>query len=57
MSLYGEELAVLDVTRTDAEPHVVNPRLVHELRRILTTHPGRAPFTCGSTGRAAGACC
>ncbi|MFC5819608.1 DNA polymerase III subunit alpha [Nonomuraea harbinensis] len=50
-SFYAEEIAVLDVTRADAEPPVVisirenqlNPRLVREFKHILTTHPGRAP--------------
>ncbi|MEV4839061.1 DNA polymerase III subunit alpha [Nonomuraea sp. NPDC049486] len=50
-SVYAEEIAVLDVTRADAEPPVVisvrenqlNPRLVREFKHILTTHPGRAP--------------
>ncbi len=51
MSVYGEEITVLDVSRADTEPAVVisiqetrlNPRLVGEFRHILTTHPGRAP--------------
>ncbi|MEU8399882.1 DNA polymerase III subunit alpha [Nonomuraea sp. NPDC048892] len=51
VSLYGEEITVLDVTQAGAEPPVVisiqepqlNPRLVRELRHILSTHPGRAP--------------
>ncbi|GAA3693911.1 DNA polymerase III subunit alpha [Nonomuraea antimicrobica] len=51
MSVYGEEITVLDVLRGDAEPPVVisvresqvNARLVREFKHILTTHPGRAP--------------
>ncbi|MGV9378817.1 DNA polymerase III subunit alpha [Nonomuraea sp. NPDC003707] len=51
MSVYGEEIALLDVSRADTEPPVVisiqetqlSPRLVQEFKHILTTHPGRAP--------------
>ena len=51
VSVYGEEIAVLDVSAADTEPPVVisvqetqlNARLVEEFRRILATHPGRAP--------------
>ncbi|MEV4357531.1 DNA polymerase III subunit alpha [Nonomuraea sp. NPDC049625] len=51
MSVYGEEITLLDVSRTDTEPPVVisiqetqlSPRLVQEFKHILTTHPGRAP--------------
>ncbi|WP_433211489.1 DNA polymerase III subunit alpha [Microtetraspora malaysiensis] len=51
MSVYGEEITVLDASRADTEPAVVisiqetrlNLRLVREFRHILTTHPGRAP--------------
>ncbi|MFC4006871.1 DNA polymerase III subunit alpha [Nonomuraea purpurea] len=51
MSVYGEEITLLNVTQPDTEPPVVisiqetqlNPRLVQEFKHILTTHPGRAP--------------
>ncbi|MFB9833641.1 DNA polymerase III subunit alpha [Actinoallomurus acaciae] len=51
VSVYGEEIAVLDVSAADTEPPVVisvqetrlNARLVEEFRRILAAHPGRAP--------------
>ncbi|MFG6195628.1 DNA polymerase III subunit alpha [Nonomuraea sp. JJY05] len=51
MSVYGEEITLLDVSRADTEPPVVisiqekqlSLRLVQEFRHILTTHPGRAP--------------
>ncbi|MEV6030811.1 DNA polymerase III subunit alpha [Nonomuraea sp. NPDC052116] len=51
MSVYGEEIALLDVSRADTEPPVVisiqetqlSPRLVQEFKHILITHPGRAP--------------
>ena len=52
LSVYGEEVTVLDVSQiTDGELPVVisvpetrvNPRLVQELKRILDSHPGRAP--------------
>ncbi|MEQ4723916.1 DNA polymerase III subunit alpha [Nonomuraea sp. B19D2] len=51
MSVYGEEIALLDVSQADTEPPVVIsiqetqliPRLVQEFKHILTTHPGRAP--------------
>ncbi|GAA3769243.1 DNA polymerase III subunit alpha [Plantactinospora mayteni] len=50
-SIYGEEITPLDVSQPNTEPPVVialqqtqvNPRLVQELKYILTTHPGRAP--------------
>jgi DNA polymerase-3 subunit alpha len=52
VNIYGEELSVLDVSQAagDETPVVislsvarVNPALVHELKRILDSHPGRAP--------------
>ncbi|MEV4249026.1 DNA polymerase III subunit alpha [Streptosporangium canum] len=51
MSVYGEEIALLNVSRADTEPPVVisvqesqlNPRVVQEFKHILTTHSGRAP--------------
>ncbi|MEV0311214.1 DNA polymerase III subunit alpha [Nonomuraea fuscirosea] len=51
MSVYGEEIAILDVSQGDAPPPVVlsvqeaqlNPRVVRELKQILLAHPGRAP--------------
>ncbi|MGW4475086.1 DNA polymerase III subunit alpha [Nonomuraea sp. NPDC004354] len=51
VSVYGEEVKLLDVSQADTEPPVVisvqeaqlNPRLVREFRHILTAHPGRAP--------------
>lgn len=51
VSVYGEEISVLDVSAAGTEPPVVisveearlNARLVEEFRRILATHPGRAP--------------
>ncbi|MFI9844575.1 DNA polymerase III subunit alpha [Nonomuraea sp. NPDC051941] len=51
MSVYGEEITLLDVSRADTEPPVVisiqetqlSPRLIQEFKHILTTHPGRAP--------------
>ncbi|MEV4015231.1 DNA polymerase III subunit alpha [Nonomuraea angiospora] len=51
MSVYGEEITLLDVSRADTEPPVVisiqetqlSARLVQEFKHILTTHPGRAP--------------
>ncbi|RGC65630.1 DNA polymerase III subunit alpha [Micromonospora sp. MW-13] len=51
ISLYGEEITLLDVSRANSEPPVVialqanqvSPRLVQDLKHILTTHPGRAP--------------
>ncbi|MEU7457900.1 DNA polymerase III subunit alpha [Streptosporangium roseum] len=51
MSVYGEEITLLNVSQADTEPPVVisvqesqlNPRVVQEFKHILTTHPGRAP--------------
>ncbi|UBU08617.1 DNA polymerase III subunit alpha [Nonomuraea gerenzanensis] len=51
VSLYGEEIAVLDVSTGGAEQPVVisiqegrlTPRVVREFKHILTAHPGRAP--------------
>ncbi|GAA4626835.1 DNA polymerase III subunit alpha [Actinoallomurus vinaceus] len=52
VNIYGEELNVLDVSQAMGEetPVVislsvarVNPPLVHDLKRILDSHPGRAP--------------
>ncbi|MEV0387807.1 DNA polymerase III subunit alpha [Nonomuraea sp. NPDC050643] len=51
VSVYGEEVSLLDVSRAGAEPPVVisihesrlTPRVVQEFRHILTAHPGRAP--------------
>ena len=53
LSIYGEEVTVLDVSQAadGAELPVVislpetrvNPHLVQELKRILDSHPGRAP--------------
>ncbi|MGI5170798.1 DNA polymerase III subunit alpha [Spirillospora sp. CA-253888] len=51
LSVYAEELALLDTTRADTAPPVVislwegrlNLRLVREFRQILTAHPGNAP--------------
>ncbi|MET9342153.1 DNA polymerase III subunit alpha [Nonomuraea sp. NPDC003804] len=51
VSVYGEEVKLLDVSQAGTEPPVVisvqetqlNPRLVREFRHILTAHPGRAP--------------
>ncbi|WP_285708977.1 DNA polymerase III subunit alpha [Microtetraspora sp. NBRC 16547] len=51
MSVYGEEITILNVSEANTEPPVVisiqetqlNPRLVREFKDILTTHPGRAP--------------
>ncbi|MEU6998777.1 DNA polymerase III subunit alpha [Nonomuraea sp. NPDC046570] len=51
LSIYGEDITLLDVSRANTEPPVVisiqetqlNLRLVQELRHILTTHPGQAP--------------
>ncbi|WP_031167569.1 DNA polymerase III subunit alpha [Streptosporangium roseum] len=51
MSVYGEEITLLNVSRADTEPPVVisvqesqlNPRVVQEFKHILTTHAGRAP--------------
>ncbi|NUT44807.1 MAG: DNA polymerase III subunit alpha [Thermoactinospora sp.] len=51
MSVYGEEIAILDVTQADTYPPVVlsvqeaqlNLRVVRELKQILLTYPGRAP--------------
>ncbi|UWP87476.1 DNA polymerase III subunit alpha [Dactylosporangium fulvum] len=50
-SLYVEDVTLLDVSRAGTEPAVVismheaqvSPRLVHELKRVLTSHPGRSP--------------
>ncbi|WP_431899107.1 DNA polymerase III subunit alpha [Nonomuraea sp. bgisy101] len=51
MSVYGEEITLLDVSQAHTGPPVVisiqeaqlNVRLVQELKYILTAHPGRAP--------------
>ncbi|MFI6928577.1 DNA polymerase III subunit alpha [Nonomuraea spiralis] len=51
MSVYGEEIAILDVAQADTHPPVVlsvqeaqlNLRVVQELKQILLTYPGRAP--------------
>ncbi|MGW0484157.1 DNA polymerase III subunit alpha [Nonomuraea sp. NPDC003214] len=51
LSVYGEEIKVLDVSHANAEPPVVlsiqesrlNARVVSELKHILSAHPGRAP--------------
>ncbi|MFI6520897.1 DNA polymerase III subunit alpha [Spirillospora sp. NPDC050679] len=51
LSVYAEEITLLDTTRADTAPPVVvslwegrlNLRLVREFRQILTAHPGRAP--------------
>nr|WP_214323805.1 DNA polymerase III subunit alpha [Nonomuraea sediminis] len=51
LSVYGEEITLLDVSQPDTEPPVVisiretqlNRRLVREFKHILATHPGRAP--------------
>ncbi|MFD1929921.1 DNA polymerase III subunit alpha [Nonomuraea mangrovi] len=51
MSVYGEEITLLDVSQAHTGPPVVisiqeaqlNVRLVQELKHILTAHPGRAP--------------
>ncbi|MFI0370563.1 DNA polymerase III subunit alpha [Actinomadura sp. 1N219] len=51
MSIYGEEIAPLDLASADTTPPVVitiqesrvNPRLVREFKQILITHPGPAP--------------
>ncbi|MCG5220632.1 DNA polymerase III subunit alpha [Streptosporangium sp. KLBMP 9127] len=51
LSVYGEDIKILDVSHANAEPPVVlsiqesrlNSRVVGELKHILTTHPGRAP--------------
>ncbi|MEU7991215.1 DNA polymerase III subunit alpha [Streptosporangium canum] len=51
MSVYGEEITLLNVSQADTEPPVVisvqesqlNLRVVQEFKHILTTHPGRAP--------------
>jgi len=48
VSVYAEEITVLDVTTQPAvlialRPDQVTPRLVRELRQILTGHPGRTP--------------
>nr|WP_082534743.1 DNA polymerase III subunit alpha [Nonomuraea pusilla] len=54
-SLYAEEIALLDVSRSGTEPPTespvvlslqeaqLSPRLVQELKHILAAHPGRAP--------------
>ncbi|MFI7054308.1 DNA polymerase III subunit alpha [Streptosporangium canum] len=51
VSVYGEEITLLNVSQADIEPPVVisvqesqlNSRIVQEFKHILTTHPGRAP--------------
>ncbi|MFI6802875.1 DNA polymerase III subunit alpha [Streptosporangium canum] len=51
VSVYGEEITLLNVSQADIEPPVVisvqesqlNSRVVQEFKHILTTHPGRAP--------------
>ncbi|WP_221762500.1 DNA polymerase III subunit alpha [Nonomuraea sp. WAC 01424] len=51
LSVYGEDIKILDVSHANAEPPVVlsiqesrlNSHVVRELKHILTTHPGRAP--------------
>ncbi|TDD49700.1 DNA polymerase III subunit alpha [Nonomuraea terrae] len=51
MSLYSEEIAILDVSQAGTHPPVVisvqeaqlNLRVVQELKQILIAHPGRAP--------------
>jgi DNA polymerase-3 subunit alpha len=51
LSIYGEEITILNVSQANAEPPVVisiqetqlNRRLVQEFKHILVTHPGRAP--------------
>nr|WP_229824652.1 DNA polymerase III subunit alpha [Nonomuraea spiralis] len=51
LSVYGEDIRILDVSHTNAEPPVVlsiqesrlNSRVVLELKHILSAHPGRAP--------------
>ncbi|MGW4801476.1 OB-fold nucleic acid binding domain-containing protein, partial [Nonomuraea sp. NPDC004297] len=51
LSVYGEDIAVLDVSTSGAEQPVVisiqegqlNARVVREFKHILTAHPGRAP--------------
>ncbi|MBB6551058.1 DNA polymerase III subunit alpha [Nonomuraea rubra] len=51
VSVYGEEVAVLDVSAAGAEQPVVisiqeghlTARVVQEFKHILTAHPGRAP--------------
>ncbi|MEU0567534.1 DNA polymerase III subunit alpha [Nonomuraea sp. NPDC005983] len=51
LSVYGEEITLLDTSETATEPPVVisvpesrlNPRLVREFRHILAAHPGQVP--------------
>ncbi|WP_197042504.1 DNA polymerase III subunit alpha [Microbispora rosea] len=51
VSVYAEEITLLDVAQGDTEPPVVisiqegllNALLVRELKHVLTAHPGRAP--------------
>ncbi|MEV1245633.1 DNA polymerase III subunit alpha [Nonomuraea sp. NPDC049750] len=51
LSVYGEDIAVLDITTANTELPVVislqesllNRRVVEEFKHILTAHPGRAP--------------
>ncbi|MEV4180605.1 DNA polymerase III subunit alpha [Streptosporangium canum] len=51
VSVYGEEITLLNVSQADIEPPVMisvqesqlNSRVVQEFKHILTTHPGRAP--------------
>ncbi|WP_228643871.1 DNA polymerase III subunit alpha [Microtetraspora sp. AC03309] len=51
MSVYGEEITLLNVSQAETEPPVVisvqeaqlTLRVVQEFKHILTTHPGRAP--------------
>ncbi|MGW3364500.1 DNA polymerase III subunit alpha [Streptosporangium canum] len=51
VSVYGEEITLLNVSQADIEPPVVisvqesqlNSQIVQEFKHILTTHPGRAP--------------
>ncbi|WP_052357365.1 DNA polymerase III subunit alpha [Actinomadura welshii] len=51
LSVYGEDITTLDLSRTATEPPVVlhvhedrlTLQLVRDLRQILTAHPGRAP--------------
>ncbi|WP_412515713.1 DNA polymerase III subunit alpha [Actinomadura madurae] len=51
LSVYGEDITTLDLSRTATEPPVVlhvhedrlTLQLVRDLRQILTAHPGRTP--------------
>ena len=51
LSVYGEEITLLDISAANTEQPVVisireshlNPRLVEEFKHILAAHPGRAP--------------